>query len=260
MKDAIGLEGVAALIGMHANQAADLIKAGLVKLAPILALLDAPHRRYSSAEVEDLVERIAGDAPVVATAPQGLKPFCTRAAAIGTGGVGAMIEAVLAGKARVKARLAFHPGLRALLVDPSEFRRMVSERKDDDYVSIKDAQKLTGVHPETALAALRVGLLVQFKTADGDAKMTRAWAEAFAREFTTATKLAGPSKPSQRAAQRRLAEAGVRPVLSKAIHPRCKTLVYRISDIPAEILGGFPLFQPSGRSRATGASVHLSVE
>ncbi len=39
----------------------------------------------------------------------------------------------------------------------------------------------------------------------------------------------------QREAQRRLADAGMRPVLTKAMNPRCRGAIYRVADIPDEV-------------------------
>jgi hypothetical protein len=257
-KDSIGIDEVAAALDIHPTQAADLVEKGVVNSQPVHDEVDASHRRFSRAGIEALIERIAADAPVVDSALQELKPLCTRGAAIGTGGISAMIEAVLAGKARVRARLASHRGLRSLLVDPAEFRR-ARRLADDDRLLFKDVPKILGLHPETAWAALRVGLLVEIETNSFGVVVQRASVEQFAKKYTTAAKMAGPSKRNQRAVQRRLAEAGVRPVFSKAIHPRCKTLVYRITDIPEKILtefpgGGFPSSAPAAATPKASAS------
>ena len=135
----------------------------------------------------------------------------------------------------MRARLATRKGLQSLLIAPDDFRR-AWRLKNDDCLIFKDVPALLAINEETAWAALRVGLIVEKETDDFGVLVTRASVEEFARNYVTALWLVRLSKKSQLAVHRRLAEAGVSPVLSKAIHPRCKMIIYRLADIPAEIL------------------------
>jgi hypothetical protein len=101
-------------------------------------------------------------------------------------------------------------------------------------MSIKEAQAFLSIHPETVYAAMEEGLIERLPHAGAGIVLKRASVEAFAATYTNTAKIAGAKKSAQRRVQRRLADAGVLPVLTKAMNPRCRGAIYRVADIPEE--------------------------
>ena len=94
---------------------------------------------------------------------------------------------------------------------------------------------LLGIHPASITPAIDAGLIERMPNTGIALMLKRSSVEEFAEKYTTTVKLCGASKAMQREAQRRLADAGVRPVLTKAINPRCRGAIYRVADIPADL-------------------------
>ena len=64
-EDSIELDEIAAMLGVESSRMFPLIKAGILKPTPIHAQADARTKCYSRKAVQALLDRLAGDAPVV---------------------------------------------------------------------------------------------------------------------------------------------------------------------------------------------------
>lgn len=230
--DAVGAEEVAEMLGVSSLLLARMERDGVVGPSETHLRTGAGHRRYSRSEILDFVERVAGGAPSVDVAPDGLRPICASNALIGTGGLGAVVKDIFAGRGAVKARIREAKGLNGLLIDRDEFRALRRGLDPHDVVPFKDVAKLIGVDHETAAIALSMEMIIAVK-ADGKGTMiSRRSIDEFLGLCTTTVKLVGPSKSRQIRLRNQLRKAGIVPVISHAKYLRCKTNVYRKADLP----------------------------
>jgi hypothetical protein len=237
LDDAIGTEEVAALLGISSVLLARLERDGALGPAETHLRADAGQRRYSRSHIEDFIERLAGNAVLVDAAPKGLRPISDSTALIGTGGLGAVLNEIMAGRGAVKARLAGAQGLDALLIDRDEFRALRKGLDPKEIVPLKDVAKLLGVDYETASAALKMNMLDAVESAGKGTMISRKSVDAFLATYTTTPKLVGPSKAKHLRLRNLLKQMGVEPVISKADYPRCKTNLYRIAEVPVGVEG-----------------------
>ncbi len=232
LDDEAAMEDLPDLLGIALNQAKALVAAGIVEPQAPDAKWHRIRRKFSRAKVAALVERLAGGAPRMKAAPEGMTDVMTACRYAAAGGIAGISKMILDGQVRVRGRLKGADGLRALVVDPVEIARANRAAVGAD-LDLRETGRLLGLDKDTVGTCTKAGLL-ECKTIGQKIVVPRAAAERFKKTYVTARELAEKLGTRERYLIETLSANGVS--LAPASGPRRPSVAVFLRDrIPANL-------------------------
>lgn len=222
LADTIDAVSVGLRLGTAKAQTTAILATGL--LVPIGGAKPA---HYRSSDVAVLLERLAGNLPLLPTTPKSLValPHACRAKGVK---IAVAVKAIFNGDLAVDARLADARGLQQLLIQACVLNRFQAGKT----LSIEAAAKQLAVHPEAVRQLVQAGAILTTKKCRRGSILPSE-VQRFSRKYVPAAIIARELHISPRAAIKRLALLGISPAFGP---PKFRQALFLRASIVAESL------------------------
>lgn len=207
----LDVEDLALAIGITPASVRKLSKAGILPPDP-LARAASRYPKFDPVEIESLLARMAGLAPVVQTRPPQSRSVASAARSVG---IVPLCRALLDGRIAACGRVEGRPGFQAIhirTVGLGELRRPA----DSPWMGLPEGRRALGMRMNGLVPILASGHIRTIKDGHGHRLLCRADVDRFKARYVSTTELARARGTSAKALLSTLAAAGIHPTIEVA--------------------------------------------
>ncbi len=217
----IDVQDLALTIGITPASVRKLSKAGILSLDP-LARAASRHPKFDPVEIEDILARMAGRAPLLQAPPPQSSSVASAARSVG---IVPLCRALLDGRIAACGRVEGRQGLQAIhirTIGLTEFRRPA----DSPWMGLPEGRRLLGMRLNGLISILASGHIRTIKDVRGHRLLSRADVDRFKARYVSTTELARARGTSAKAVLSELAAAGIHPAIELAPRGRVEVRLF----------------------------------
>lgn len=192
-----------------------------------LALAAFRHPRFDPIEVDAILDRMQGNAPVLEVPPSDSVSIVRAARKVG---IVALCRAILDGRIIAIARIAGPPGLAGIQIRSAGIAELTRAR-NDPWIGPLEARKTLGMRRNGLDLIVAAGHIRTIKDARRLRLLDRADVARFQTHYVSTTELSRSFRTSARTILFRLAERGCRPAIELALGDRIEIRLYERSVV-----------------------------
>ncbi|TXN08034.1 hypothetical protein FV222_01415 [Methylobacterium sp. WL103] len=222
----INVDILAGTLGITPASVRKLVAADILPRGP-LALAAFRHPRFDPIEVDAILDRMQGNAPVVEVPPSDSVSIVRAARKVG---IVALCRAILDGQIVATARVVGTPGLAGIRIRSAGIAEL-SRARNDPWIGPLEAGKTLGMRRNGLDLIVAAGHIRTIKDARRLRLLDRADVASFQTRYVSTTELSHSLRTSARSILSRLAERGCRPAIELALGDRIEIRLYERSVI-----------------------------
>jgi hypothetical protein len=246
----INVDVLAGTLGITPASVRKLVAAGILP-RDRLALAAFRHPRFDPIEVDAILDRMQGNAPVLEAPPSDSVSIVRAARKVG---IVTLCRAILDGRIVATARIAGPPGLAGIRIRSVGIAEL-SRARNDPWIGLLEAGRTLGMRRNGLDLIVAAGHIRTIKDARRLRLLDRADVANFQTRYVSTTELSRSFRTSARTILSRLVDRGCRPAIELALGDRIEIRLYERSVV--DILRRAPDSVERGSISVAGGNLHL---